>query len=132
MPRRRTKAGPARLRCWVLALLNPAESRSEPCPIRSSRKFCLFVNAEVWVRRVRVLRFLKGGTDRLRRRDCCFDRSTGRPLAGFVQAPAVGGLSLARDTNGPASGARGRCFWAIGEAGARPAPAAKRHGARVD
>jgi hypothetical protein len=55
------------------------------------------VNAEVWVRRVRVLRFLKGGTDRLRRRDCCFDRSTGRPLAGFVQAPAVGGLSLARE-----------------------------------
>jgi hypothetical protein len=45
----------------------------------------------------RVLPSFRCGTDRLRRRDCCFDRSTGRPLAGPVQAPAVGGLSLARE-----------------------------------
>jgi hypothetical protein len=69
------------------------KSRLRAPPLQDCRRF---VNAEVWVRRVRVLRFLKGGTDRQRRRDCCFDRSTGRPLAGSVQAPAVGGLSLAR------------------------------------
>jgi hypothetical protein len=59
------------------------------------------VKAGVSFRLSRVLRFLKGGTDRQRRRDCCFDRSTGRPLAGPVQAPAVGGLSLARDSERP-------------------------------
>jgi hypothetical protein len=47
---------------------------------------------------MRVPRSFRCGTDRLRRRDCCFDRSTGRPLAGPVQAPAVGGLSLARES----------------------------------
>jgi hypothetical protein len=47
-------------------------------------------------RGTRRARSFRCGTDRLRRRDCCFDRSTGRPLAGPVQAPAVGGLSLAR------------------------------------
>jgi len=61
------------------------------------------VDAAVWLGLVRVLRFLKGGTDRLRRRDCCFDRSKGRPLAGSVQAPAVGGLSLARECASPSS-----------------------------
>jgi hypothetical protein len=76
----------------------PARSRSRASPQSRWRGARWFVNAEVWVRRVRVLRFLKGGTDRQRRRDCCFDRSTGRPLAGSVQAPAVGGLSLARES----------------------------------